>query len=90
MTNFQSLTRGAPTQRATLGDNHEGGDNRAPSCDSGFISDLDINVDKRTSDVSDNKSSALRNENLTLKKSLELQREIKQALQLRHNKLALC
>ena len=49
MTSFQSLTRRAPTQHATLGDNHGGSDIRAPSSDSGFASDPDS-----TSGVHDN------------------------------------
>ena len=70
MTSFQSLTRGASTQHAILGDSG-GSKDRAPSCDSGFASDPD-----RTSDVSDNKSSFLRNEILTLEKFLGQQIEI--------------
>ena len=55
MTSSQSLSQGAPTQHATLGDTHEGSDNRAPSCDSEFVSDPAISIDKRTNDVIDDK-----------------------------------
>ena len=78
MTSFQSLTRRASTQHATLGDNHEGSDNRAPSCDSGFVSVPDISIDNRTNDVSDNKSSSADNEVIRLKKLVAQQQQQEQ------------
>ena len=80
MTSFQSLTRGASTQHAIHGDNG-GSKDRAPSSDSGFISDPGIDISKQTSDVNVSESTFSSWEVFELKKLVAQQPQCQQQQQ---------
>ena len=74
MTSFRPPTRGAPTLHAILGDNYGNSENGAPSRDSGFVSDPNIDIDT-TIDVNVSESSSSESEVSQLRKLVAQQQK---------------